>query len=531
MNKIITYGLAALAFGFLVSCSSSVERDIETIKARITNLESTISELNNGIADASTLIKALSTNDYIKSVQETSAGCVVVLQSGTVIALKNANDGNSPIIGLQDDSMTGYYCWTVRSGSGRPTWLLDSYGRRITAETITPRLRVFEGFWQVSYDEGSHWSNLFESIGGEGSSVFRSVDWSDPYYVRFTLAGGSSFVIPTSAAMDEIYLACQQINRNIASCRTLLTQVSGSYFVNKVEEMVEKGQNVGYILTMDDGSVFTLRNGQDTTEEVFLGIALDDADGKRYWTVRYGDEAEPVWLYVEGSRVPASPTDNQPLIGVRQEGGILYFTVGFEDGHWSWMTRGGERVQAQATVAFNFFKKAVVDENQVYLITESGQTIMLVRNSRRTLSLRLPAAEEVYADTTFRFFVEIAERNVVVTEPETDIAAYLSRLGMTFRAVAVDGGYALAQMDSAEFHADVLAFDDEAGTAQCDYRITVPVRLQTPSSLKIPGTTRVAFFLAWGSNTTMKVLEFENRVRNPKPVPGEDPEPGYDPLP
>ena len=137
----------------------------------------------------------------------------------------------------------------------------------------------------------------------------------------------------------------------------------------------------------------------------------------------------------------------------------------------------------------------------------------------------------MYADTTFRFFVEIAERNVVVTEPETDIAAYLSRLGMTFRAVAVDGGYALAQMDSAEFHADVLAFDDEAGTAQCDYRITVPVRLQTPSSLKIPGTTRGAFFLAWGSNTTMKVLEFENRVRNPKPVPGEDPEPGYDPLP
>ena len=513
---------------FASSCSNTMERDIEEIKARISNMEQAVNDINGEISKLSALVKALQSNDYISRVQTTSDGCVVVFQSGAVMSLRNAVDGKVPILGIQYDSLAGRYCWTISYGNSRPTWLLDDYGLRISAEIIVPKLRITDGYWQVTYDDGDHWTNLFESIGEAGSSIFRSVDWSDPYYVRFTLLNGTVFTIPTTKASDDIYLGCQQVNRGITACRTLLDGVSGVYFVSSVTEIIENGATSGYVIMMEDGTEFTVRSGKDETEGIYFGIAVAE-DGLRYWRVRFGNDATGDWLYVNGERVPADPTDNQPRIGVQLEEGVFYFTVGYDNGPTSWLLNGaGERVKAQAGISFNFFKEATVDAGHVYLKSESGETITLPRVARRVLSLEIPSPEEVYCDSTFTYELKVSESAVYAKIPFNDVAAYKADSGMDVRVIAVDGGYASIDWNGATFTATPVNLEANTISGTYDYLVKIPVTLKTAAEIKVPGTTRVAVFLSWGTNTTMKIIEVENKLRNPQPISGEDPEPVYD---
>ena len=69
-------------------------------------------------------------------------------------------DGHSPVIGVKKDS-DGYSYWTIDGD-----WLLDENGDKIKAvgtdgkdgsdgkDSIAPKLKIEEGFWYVSYDNG-----------------------------------------------------------------------------------------------------------------------------------------------------------------------------------------------------------------------------------------------------------------------------------------------------------------------------------------------------------------------------------------
>lgn len=90
---------------------------------------------------------------------------------------EDGQDGKTPIIGAEKDT-DGVYYWTVDG-----EWLTDSEGNKIKAQGstsqegtdgedgkdgITPQLKIENGKWYVSYDEGNTWTELGQATGEDG---------------------------------------------------------------------------------------------------------------------------------------------------------------------------------------------------------------------------------------------------------------------------------------------------------------------------------------------------------------------------
>lgn len=528
--KHLSRAFAAVLLTMTVACTSSVESELAALTGRISNLETQVTAINDGITSLSTLVKAIQGNDYIRTVQPTSTGCVVVFQSGTVITLKNGTNGDTPVMGIRYDSALGYYCWTVKMGSAQPTWLLDSYGRKITAETIIPMLRVFEGYWQVTYDNGAHWTTLFEAIGPEGSSFFRDIDLSDSYYVRFTLSNGTVITVPTQKGFEELSGLCAEVNGNINAYTSIMTDADFGIFIARCNEIIEDGSIVGYRIQLANGNIFTVRNGRDVTESVNIGIAADSETGDLYWTVRYGDSAEATWLLVNGERVPASPLDRQPTVGIKQEEGVFYFTVGsVNSDEWAWMLDAeGNRIKAQAEVQFNFFESAEVDADFVTLTLTDGSTLSLKRTAERKPDFEVPHSDGFYGDSIFRYSIIVTEEMATLDAPYADFEEYAASLELDFRAMMLENGTVAVEANPA-FAVETLSYDEQTGAGRYRYSCTYSLLFHTAKKLAVPGQTRVALFLSWGEFNSMKVWTVENRELDPVPVPGEDPDPIFAP--
>lgn len=90
----------------------------------------------------------------------------------------------------------GVYYWTING-----TWLLDANGKMIRAQGkdgangVTPKLKIEDGWWYISNDEGKSWTKLSKATGEEGDAFFSSVT-DNGKTVKITLKDGTSFEIP-----------------------------------------------------------------------------------------------------------------------------------------------------------------------------------------------------------------------------------------------------------------------------------------------------------------------------------------------
>ena len=72
---------------------------------------------------------------------------------------------------------------------------------------VTPLLKINDGFWYVSYDDGATWSLLGVATGAAGSagdSMFKSVSVGDTA-VTFVLADGTTFSIPLQPVLKLVF--------------------------------------------------------------------------------------------------------------------------------------------------------------------------------------------------------------------------------------------------------------------------------------------------------------------------------------
>ena len=130
----------------------------------------------------------------------------------------------------------GIYYWTLNG-----EWLLDDAGSKIKAEGadgsdgtngsngtdgITPKLKIEEGYWYVSYDNGTSWTKLGKATGADGSdgldgvngedgdNIFSSVTQDDEY-VYFNLADGT---IITLAKQDKENIQFEDLQVKAICC-------------------------------------------------------------------------------------------------------------------------------------------------------------------------------------------------------------------------------------------------------------------------------------------------------------------------
>jgi len=353
-------------------------------------LQALCNQMNTNITSLQAIVDALNKKDYIASVspfdqEGEEAGYKISFTSGKTITIyhgkngqngedgkdgidgedgEDGKDGSTPIIGVK--LFNGVYYWTLNG-----EWLLDDDGNKIKAigtdgedgkdgqdgatgpqgpagengedgkdgengkDGITPKLKIENGKWFVSYDEGESWKEVGQATGDKGEqgpqgdpgvggdSMFTNIDYTTSTdYVVFTLSNGTAVKLPTWTAFEKLQTLCNQMNTNIASLQTIIDAMQNNDYVKSITPIMENGKEIGYTITFSKSGTVTINHGKDGQNGAAGENGTDGEDGED------GKDGQ------DGST---------PVIGVKQFEGIYYWTV---NGEWL-LDENGNKIKAQ----------------------------------------------------------------------------------------------------------------------------------------------------------------------------------------
>lgn len=269
MKKILCF---LFAVSILSGCGddyddSALTGRVDDLENRVTKLEELCKQMNTNISSLQALVNALQDNDYITGVTpitkdgETIGYTISFAKSAPITIYhgedgkdgqdgkpgEDGNDGLTPIIGVKQDT-DGVYYWTLNGD-----WLTDDSGNKIQAEGrdgadgkpgedgndgqdgkpgedgqdgqdgqdgkpgeggkdgITPQLKIEDGYWYVSYNDGASWTQLGKATGdkgepgepGQAGGIFKDVEETDDSVI-FTLNDDSTITIPKATASETL---------------------------------------------------------------------------------------------------------------------------------------------------------------------------------------------------------------------------------------------------------------------------------------------------------------------------------------
>lgn len=221
------YFLLVVAVLSFTSCHNDIWNSINDLDSRVKALEELCREMNTNINSLQSLIEVIQSGDYITNIVPITKGGEVIgytitFKNHEPITIFNGEDGataNIPVIGAAQDT-DGVYYWTVNG-----EWLLDDNGNKIRVtgrdgqngqdgqngsdgqpgqpgnngqDGITPLLKIENGMWYVSYNNGQTWTMLGQATGDQGQdgdNIFTSVTY-DNTNVYFVLSDGTILCIP-----------------------------------------------------------------------------------------------------------------------------------------------------------------------------------------------------------------------------------------------------------------------------------------------------------------------------------------------
>lgn len=243
--------ICCLSLGLFGSCkyddSDLVER-VDNLEGRLAKLEEQCKQINANINSLQIIVNALKEANHITSISN-------LVENGVEIGYKiefaksdpihiyhgkagadgaRGEDGYTPLIGVKKDK-DGIYYWTLDGN-----WLTDNDGNKVRAQGldgkdgyngkdgkdgedgkdgkdgkdgyngsdgkdgkdgyngkngVTPKLRIKDGNWEVSYNNGVSWETLGSATGGVVPCPIKSVEVKGRY-VLFTLNSGDKIKIP-----------------------------------------------------------------------------------------------------------------------------------------------------------------------------------------------------------------------------------------------------------------------------------------------------------------------------------------------
>lgn len=246
---------------------SALTGRVDDLENRVIKLEELCKQMNTNISSLQALVNALQDNDYITGVTpitkdgETIGYTISFAKSAPITIYhgedgkdgqdgkpgEDGNDGSTPIIGVKQDT-DGVYYWTLNGD-----WLTDDSGNKIQAEGrdgadgkpgedgndgqdgkpgedgndgqdgqdgkpgedgkdgITPQLKIEDGDWYVSYNDGASWTQLGKATGdkgepgepGQAGGIFKDVEETDDSVI-FTLNDDSTITIPKATASETL---------------------------------------------------------------------------------------------------------------------------------------------------------------------------------------------------------------------------------------------------------------------------------------------------------------------------------------
>ena len=175
-------------------------------------LQRLCNETNTNLSALQTIVTALQNNDYITSVDPLTengkvVGYTIKFAKSNPIVIYNGKDGadgvdgNTPVIGVKKDT-DGIYYWTldgefiVVDGQKIKAQGTDGNNGADGSDGVTPKLEIQEGYWWISYDNGTNWTQLGKATGEDGKDADSIKITQDENNVYFELADGTVITLP-----------------------------------------------------------------------------------------------------------------------------------------------------------------------------------------------------------------------------------------------------------------------------------------------------------------------------------------------
>ena len=218
---------------------------LDKAESRLTSVENRVNTINEGLKSLSSVVDALQKGKYVTNVSPTSDGYIITFSDNTTVNLKHGAKGDKGEQGTQGltgpqgiqgeagkaghtpqisviQEADGAYYWQI---NGKP--LLDAQGNKVKAsgsqgtvgaqgasgakgaDGVTPKLRINNNRWEVSYDN-STWNpvpNTVSPVGPkgddgytpQGANLFKSIK-DNGNYVSIILSNGQELKLPKGKA-------------------------------------------------------------------------------------------------------------------------------------------------------------------------------------------------------------------------------------------------------------------------------------------------------------------------------------------
>lgn len=386
MKKQLTlFFLSVLALLLPAGCTNEIESDLNVLERRIEKLETRCQEINTTLQGLRTIMENLQEYDFLTSVEPITEngeiiGYVLRFTHSDPVMLYNGIDAATPVLGVAKGE-DGVWYWTVQNPSDpEPVFLTDDFGVRIPTSALSPQLKIEDGYWWVTYDNGELWRNLGKATGEDGKSFFESVTDMGTY-VQFEMVNGSIIKIPTWESFEKLQDLLKKANENLETFKALATEFTEKVYVSNLVPIVSGTDTIGMKIVLSDGRSYSFYNGTGTNVPVIGARKMNEKDDVWYWTIQYGDNPFQWILNEKGEKIQANaPESNTPHLSLQQVAGdpAWYWAVSYGDEKPSFLLYEGKKVKANVDIPETVVQSIVqIRDDMVYVTLNGGLSFLI----------------------------------------------------------------------------------------------------------------------------------------------------------
>ena len=423
MKSLLSLLLCSL---LLFGCSdkyddSALRNDLNDLENRVAKLEELCKQMNTNISSLQKIVEALQDNLSISKVEQISDGYIIYFSDGSTATIKNGKDsGDAPVIGVKQDT-DGCYYWTL---DGK--WLTDEKGNKVKAQGtdgkdgvdgedgndgvdgedgtdgtngkdgITPQLKIENGRWMLSMDNGKTWTDIGQATGADGkdgedgadgtdgedgvdgkdgtNGIFKSVT-EDNDNVYFTLEDDSVITIPKSdnskfaIAFDTTDIAIL----NGGESKTISYTITSATENTVVKAIAQDGWKVKINATSTNKGTITITAPNPIVESEILVFANDGS----YRTVMVSLNCMQGQINIADNSIDATPAGGTQEIKLTTN---LDYTVEIPDNAQSWLSLAPQtRALREDTIVFEVTANEGIQRfATVALKDEQGNTLQTI---------------------------------------------------------------------------------------------------------------------------------------------------------
>ncbi len=343
---------------------------VHGLEDRVAKLEELCKQMNTNISSLQKIVDALQDNLSISEVEQIANGYIIHFSDGSTATIKNGmNSGEAPVIGVNQDT-DGVYYWTLNGN-----WLTDAKGNKVKAQGtdgkdgvdgtdgndgvdgedgtdgingkdgVTPQLKIEDGRWMLSMDNGKTWTDIGQATGADGkdgkdgidgkdgtNGIFKSVT-QDNDNVYFTLDDDSVITIPKG---DNSKFAITFDTTDIAilnggESKTVSYTIEDATENTVVKAIAQNGWKVEVNETSTDKGTITITAPDPIVESEILVFANDGS----YRTVMVSLNCMQGQISIADNSVDATPAGGTQAIKLTTN---LNYTVEIPDDAKSWLS-------------------------------------------------------------------------------------------------------------------------------------------------------------------------------------------------